>query len=61
LSRLNASSARVIKKVALLEQSGIFDAQTIAGLHPVRTNGLKQASLTPNRPPETAGFEFSGG
>ena len=32
-SRLNASFARVIKHVALLEQVGIFDAQTIARLH----------------------------
>jgi hypothetical protein len=29
LSRLNAAFARVIKNVALLEQAGIFDAQTI--------------------------------
>jgi hypothetical protein len=32
LSRLNASFARVHKNVALLEQSGIFDAQTITRL-----------------------------
>ena len=33
LARLNASFARIIKHVALLEQVGIFDAQTIARLH----------------------------
>ena len=32
LSRLNASFARVIKNVALLEQVGIFDAHTITRL-----------------------------
>lgn len=32
LSRLNASFARVHRNVALLEQSGIFDAQTITRL-----------------------------
>ena len=33
LARLNASFARVIKHVALLEQVGIFDPQTISRLH----------------------------
>jgi hypothetical protein len=32
LSRLNASFARVQRNVALLEQSGVFDAQTITRL-----------------------------
>ena len=33
LARLNASFARVIRHVALLEQVGIFDPQTISRLH----------------------------
>jgi hypothetical protein len=60
LSRLNASFARVFRNVALLEQAGIFDGQTITSIQrqseklQAEANSLLLAALQGAEKQETA-------